>query len=90
MDVAYSTTRGVFNELKPGDKVEVTHTVTVGSKQWSTRTVGNVVRTDRRRHGLHFRRSLDDKVYSDIIVLKRPDGELTTATMDEYTSLKKL
>ena len=45
-----------------------------------------MVSTERRRHGLHFRRNLDDKVFSDMIVLKRDDGELTTVTMDEYTA----
>ena len=49
-----------------------------------------MVRCERRRHGLHFRRQLDDKVYSDVIVLKRDDGELTTVTMDEYTVLRRI
>ncbi len=80
--------RKLFTELKPGQKIEVLHTVTVGNKQWTTKTVGTVVRTERRRHGLHFRRSVDDKVYSDVIVLSRADGELTTAVMDEFTELK--
>ena len=36
------------------------------------------------------RRNYDDKVYSDVIVLKRDDGELTTVTIDEFSELKKL
>jgi hypothetical protein len=39
---------------------------------------------------LHFRRQLDDKVYSDVIILRREDGELTTVTMDEYTVLRRV
>jgi hypothetical protein len=81
----------LFAELKPGDRVEVGHVVTIGSSaQWSTRTAGTVVRTERRRHGLHFRRNPDDKVYSDILVLSREDGELTTVTMDEFTQLRRI
>ena len=49
-----------------------------------------MIRTDRRRQGLHFRRNPDDKVYCDSIVLTRDDGELTTVTMDEFTQLRKL
>jgi len=79
-----------FDELKPGDRVEVEHVVTVGARQWTTRTRGTVVRTERRRHGLHFRRNFDDKVYSDIILLELPDGELTTITMDEFTVLRPI
>jgi hypothetical protein len=83
--------RQLFTELKPGDRVEVIHQVKVGSsKTWSTKTIGTVVNTERRRQGLHFRRSVDDKVFADMIILKRDDGELTTITMDEFTDLRRL
>jgi hypothetical protein len=84
------TTREEVNELKPGDRVEVTHVVKVGMKSWETKTVGTVERYERRRHGLHFRRNLDDKVFSDLIVLRLGDGSLTTVTLDEYSTLRKL
>jgi len=81
----------LFAELKPGDRVEVDHGVVVGSSaKWTTRTVGTVVRSERRRHGLHFRRNPDDKVYSDLLILARDDGELTTVTMDEFTTLRRV
>jgi hypothetical protein len=83
-------TRILFSELKPGDRIEILHEIKVGLKVWTTRTVGTVVRTDRRRHGLHFRRNLDDKVWSDVIILKREDGEETTVTVDEYTDLRRI
>ena len=76
-----------FEELTPGDRVAVEHRVTVGIKSWTARTAGRVVRTERRRHGLHFRRNVDDRVSSDVILLERPDGELTTLAMDEFTTL---
>ncbi len=83
--------RQLFTQLKPGDRVEVVHEVKVGSsKTWSTKTVGTVVHTERRRQGLHFRRHADDKVFADMIVLVRDDGEETTVTMDEFTELKRL
>ncbi len=67
------------------------HGVTVGSTAtWSTTTVGKVLRRERRRHGLHFRRNADDKVYSDVLILARDDGELTTVTIDEFTRIKKV
>lgn len=83
--------RALYEQLQPGDRVEVVHGVTVGSTaKWSTTTIGRVLRSERRRHGLHFRRSTDDKVYSDVLILARDDGELTTVTIDEYTRLKRL
>jgi hypothetical protein len=86
-----SQARALYEHLQPGDRVVVVHGVTVGSSAtWSTTTVGTVLRRERRRHGLHFRRSGDDKVYSDVLILAREDGELTTITMDEFTRLRRL
>jgi hypothetical protein len=84
-----NTAGEVFDEIRPGDRIEVEHTVTVGTKCWKTKTRGTVVRTERRRHGLHFHRNFDDKVYSDTILLRLPDGELTTVTLDEFTVLHR-
>ncbi|GIX01228.1 MAG: hypothetical protein KatS3mg112_0165 [Thermogutta sp.] len=78
-----------IEELKPGDRIEVEHRVTVGSKSWITRTVGTVVRTERVAHGLHFDRAPDEKTYSDVILLELPDGELTTVTLDEFTVIRR-
>jgi len=88
---ANTASRQLFSELKPGDRIEVEHEVKVGStKTWTVKTTGAVVRTERRRQGLHFRRSQDDKVFADTIVLARDDGELTSVTMDEFTQLRRL
>ena len=87
---AEDVTRRTFAALVPGDRIEVEHEVKVGSRVWRTKTVGRVVETRRRRHGLHFRRNVDDKVFSDEIVLSRDDGELTTAAVDEFTKLRKM
>ena len=83
--------RELFMSLRPGDRIEVVHEVKVGSsKTWTTKTIGTVVNTERRRQGLHVRRNFDDKVFADTIVLKRDDGELTSVTMDEFTELRRL
>ena len=82
--------RSLYEQLRPGDRVEGVHGVKVGSSaSWSTTTVGKVLRCERRRHGLHFRRNPDDKVYSDVLILARDDGELTTVTIDEFTRLRR-
>jgi hypothetical protein len=88
---ANTNSRQLFDDLKPGDRIEVEHEVKVGSsKTWTIKIVGTVVNTERRRQGLHFRRNPDDKVFADTIVLARDDGELTSITMDEFTELKRL
>lgn len=85
-----SATRDLFDQLKPGDRIELDHEVKIGLQRWHTKTVGTVVSTERRRHGLHFKRNPDDKVYSDLILLRKDDNELTTLTIDEFSILKKL
>ena len=80
----------VFQSLEPGDRVQLRHEVKVGFRSWETVTVGAVVEAQRRRHGLHHRRNFDDKAFSDVIVLRREDGELTTVTLDEFSVLTRV
>ena len=88
--MTYPAALETFAKLEPGDRVEVTHEVRVGFRTWYTKTVGTIVGKDRRRHSLHFNRNFDDKVYSDILILRRDDGELTTVTLDEFSELRKV
>lgn len=85
-----TTTRDVLNSLQTGDRIEVVHEVKVGLKVWHTRTSGTVVQVGRRRHGLHFRRHYDDKVFSDEVKLRLDDGSLTTVAIDEFSEVHKL
>lgn len=86
----YPQTLEVYQALQPGDRVEVQHEVKVGFRQWMATTVGTVVKKERRRHSLHYNRNFDDKVFSDMIVLRRDEGDLTTVTLDEFSELTKL
>jgi hypothetical protein len=88
--MSFAKTLNVFQQLQPGDRVEVVHEVKVGFRRWTTTTRGTVISTERRRHSLHFTRNFDDKVFSDVILLRRDDGELTTITLDEFSELKKV
>lgn len=90
MSKQHEETLRVFQQLRPGDRVELTHEVKVGFRTWESVTRGTVLKTERRRHGLHRRRNGDDKVFSDLIVLEREDGERTTVTIDEFSVLRKV
>ena len=85
-----SAMRRVVSELQPGDRVEIDQEVKVGMSRWRKQTTGEVVRTERRRHSLHHDRNFDDKVWSDMIVLKRDDGELTTIAIDEFAHVRQI
>lgn len=88
--MSYDDTLRTFQNLKPGDRIEITHLVKVGFRAWKTTTSGVVERIERRRHGIHFPRNPDDRVFSDTIVMRRDDGELSAATIDEFSILKVL
>src|SRR5256885_4817070 len=90
LDMPYPAALETFANLQPGDRVEVTHEIKVGFRNWNAKTIGTVVAKDRRRHSLHFNRNFDDKVYSDVLILRRDDGELTTVTLDEFSELRKV
>ncbi len=90
MNAQHKATLEVFEALQPGDRVELQHDVKVGFRSWQSTTTGTVVSTERRRHGLHHQRNNDDKVFSDLIVLQRDDGEQTTVTLDEFSVLRKI
>ncbi len=80
----------IYRKLQSGDRVEVTHEVKVGFQSWATSAVGTLVRKERRRHGLHHQRSPDEPAMSDVMILRRADGELTTIALDEFTKLRCL
>ncbi len=82
--------RQVYDALAPGDWIEMTHEVKVGLTRWPVTVRGEVVRTRRQRHGLHWKRNADDKVYRDEIVIRNDDGSLSTLTVDEYSVLAKI
>ena len=88
--MSYPETLQLFEQLRAGDQVQLTHDVKVGFHQWQAVTRGTVVKTERRRHGLHHRRNHDDKAFSDVVVLRKEDGELTTVTLDEFSDLRRV
>jgi hypothetical protein len=87
-----SATLVPFEQLKPGDRIQVTQRVKVGLKIWTTKVAGTVERIERRREGLHVKRNFDDKAYADLIVLRKdgPAGDETTVTLDEYTQIERV
>ena len=82
--------RQLFTELEAGERVQLTHEVIVGNQRWPATITGTVVKTERRRHSLHYHRNFDDKVFSDLVILELDDGERTTVTLDEFTELKRV
>lgn len=77
-----------FEELKPGDRIEIEHTVMVDGKRQRDATCGTVVRTERRPHCPPCGVGPGDRTFSDVILLELCDGELTAVTMEDSTVLR--
>ncbi len=79
----------LFDELKPGDRIEVEHGVAEDPKRRVAKTTGLVVRTERGRPSVNFRGTPDAMTLNNVILLELPDGELTTVTVDDSTVLRR-
>jgi hypothetical protein len=78
-----------FDQLKPGDRIEVQGSVVVDGESRPEKICGTVVRTEHRGHGPPCGVSRAETPRSDVILLELCDGELTTVTVDESTVLRR-
>ena len=84
--------RQVYEALQPGEVVEVVHRVQLGSQATESRTTGTLIRKGRCELGADGgqRRWWDEQQWTDQLLLRKNDGELTTVTLDQYTTLRRL
>jgi len=89
MSTSNGQIRTRLDELKPGDRIHVEHTVITDGKRRRKAMCGTVVRIEHRRQGRPCGVGLGDKASGDVILLELSDGELTAVTMDESTVLRR-
>jgi translation initiation factor IF-1 len=87
MSTSHGETRRRFDELKPGDRIEVEQTVVSEGKGRPERICGTVIRTERCQ-GQPCCRGANGTLSGDLILMELSDGELTTVRMDESTVLR--
>ena len=78
-----------FDELKPGDRIEVQRSGLVDGESRPERICGTVIRTESRRHGPPGDAETGSAPADDVILLELCDGELTSVTVDESTVLRR-
>lgn len=77
-------------ELTPGRKVRITQEITARHYSFSTPVEGTILRVERRPTGSWFAHGESDKLWLDRIVLQKADGEISTFSLDEHTSITEL
>lgn len=79
-----------LHELKPGQRVRVRQTIDRREGDWRSEVVGTVVEVAMRPTGSWFAHGHDNKFWLHRIVLQKPNGELSTLTVDQWTRIEPL
>jgi hypothetical protein len=80
----------VLRSLKPGDRVRVTQTVRVGARKWETTTEGVFREIAYLATGITTDRVKDDDLVVPIVRFTKPNGELTSISLDENSRVVRI
>ena len=80
----------LLRSLRPGDPIRVTQTVRVGSRKWQTHTDGQFREIAYLETGITTERVKEDDLVVPIVRFTKPNGELSSISIDENTQVVKL
>lgn len=83
-------TRIGFENLRIGQRIRVTQPVRVGKRQWPAVVEGTVRDLKTLVTGLTVERGKDDIVTAATVHLVKDNGELSSVTVDEFTTFELL
>lgn len=79
----------LLRSLKPGDKINIAQTVRVGAKKWLAETTGEFRGLAYLQTGVTTERVKEDDLVVPVVRFTKPNGELASITLDEYTTLTR-
>ncbi len=74
--------------LKPGQRVRIIQTVRVGSRSWNATAEGEFRGVDYLATGLSTQRVPADDIVVPMVHFTKPNGELSSITLDEHSKLE--
>ena len=80
----------LLRSLKPGDKIRVTQTVRVGARKWEAATDGEFREIAYLETGVTTERVKEDDLVVPVVRFVKPNGELSSISIDEHTTVEKL
>jgi hypothetical protein len=80
----------LLRSLAPGDKVRVTQTVRVGSRKWEATTDGTFREVAYLQTGITTERVKEDDIVVPLVRFTKPNGELSSVSIDENTKIARL
>ena len=80
----------LLRSLKPGEKIKVTQTVRVGARKWTTEATGEFRGIAYLETGITTERVKEDDLVVPLVRFTKPNGELTSISIDENTQVVRL
>ena len=78
----------IRKQIKPGASVLVTQQIPHRDRTWINEVRGTVVSFEQEQTGSWYAHSKNDKLWLDRLTLRRPDGELLTLNLDDYSHVE--
>ena len=79
----------LLRALQPGDRIKVTQTVRVGAKKWLAEATGEFRGVAYLATGVTTERVKDDDLVVPVVRFTKPNGELTSVSIDENTRVER-
>lgn len=80
----------LLRSLKPGDTIRLVQTVRVGGRTWEAATDGVFRGLAYLETGVTTERVKEDDLVVPVVRFTKPNGELSSITVDENTRVSKL
>jgi hypothetical protein len=80
----------LLRSLAPGDRIRVTQTVRCGKRQWEAAAEGVFRSIAYLATGVTTDRVKDDDLVVPVVRFTKPNGELSSISIDENTKVTKL
>ena len=80
----------LLRSLRPGDRVRVEQTVRVGKREWPAVAEGEFRGIAYLETGVTTERVKDDDLVVPVVRFTKPNGELTSISIDERTKVTRL
>jgi hypothetical protein len=80
----------LLRSLQSGERIRVIQTVRVGSRKWESRTEGAFREIAYLQTGITTERVKEDDLVVPVVRFLKPNGELTSISLDENTRVERL
>ncbi|MCG3128957.1 MAG: hypothetical protein CHACPFDD_03853 [Phycisphaerae bacterium] len=79
-----------MHDVRPGQRIRVRQMIARREGAWSSEVIGEVLSVGDEPTGSWFAHGKDDKLWLHRLRLRKPDGDITTVTVDQHTHIEVL